>query len=301
MLEPAVGTVAGIARATGFPIGFFNLGALPDMPEGRFRRLARGTSKDAKRVRAQVRQVVEIVDRADSTPGVHLPSVLIEPITELSDIQAIETLALRIRSALGVGATDPIPNVIRALERAGIIVIRLPGDAKDHSGFSTWPSRPLIALMAGNPGDRDRFTTAHELGHLILHTQRPFVESKQAEAEANRFAGAFLLPKQAAREAFRPPITLRVLMGVKAAYGISIAAAARRALDLNLITQPHYVSIQKQISARKWRKNEPVDVPQERTILIAKAVDAIVGEGSTAQRASRLGVPVFTLRAIEAA
>jgi Zn-dependent peptidase ImmA (M78 family) len=90
-------------------------------------------------------------------------------------------------------------------------------------------------------------------------------------------------------------------MSVKATYGISMAAAARRAYDLNLISEGQYVSILKQLSARKWRKNEPVEVAQEKPLLICKTIDVLAGEGSTIQRAERLAMPPFTLRAVEAA
>jgi len=54
-LNPAQVTIEAIAAATGFPISFFSLGALPDFPEGSFRRLSRGTSRSADQVRAQTR------------------------------------------------------------------------------------------------------------------------------------------------------------------------------------------------------------------------------------------------------
>src|ERR1700674_2996486 len=99
----------------------------------------------------------------------------------------------------------------------------------------------------------------------------------------------------------RPPVTLRVLMGVKATFGISIAAAARRARDLNLISGDQYVSILRQLSARRWRHNEPVDVTPERPLLISKVIDILGGDGTTMDRAARLSMPLFSFRALPAA
>lgn len=303
VLEPSPEVVAAIASATLYPVSFFYLGPLPDLPEGHYRRRKRGTSKVGKQVRAQVRQVVELVQRAE--PDLKLPPVTIEPCREFGGLEDIETVACNVRQTLGLGSRDPIPNLTRAVERSGVVVVRLPTVMEDHDGFSVWPDfplggRPIIALMLGHTGDRDRFTIGHELGHIYLHTLRGGTEPSRAEAEANRFAGAILIPEEAANDAMRPPVTLRVLMAIKATFGISIAMAAKRALDLNLITHDHYVSLQKQLSARGWRQEEPVEVGSENPLLIAKTFDLLAGKGTIMQRATRISMPLFAFQAITA-
>ena len=231
--EPSKATLEGVSAATGFPIPFFQLGPLPDLPEGYFRKLKRGQAKDTKQFRAQVRQVVELVQRSEQK--LRLPLVKIEPRRGVFTLEDVEGIAEETRHDLGVGERDPIPNLTRALERSGVIVVRLPVAIADHDGYSVWPEsglegRPAVAVSAGNSGDRDRANLALELGHLVLHTLRQ-VEPERAEKEAWRFAGALLLPREAAEEAMRPPITLRVLMEIKARFGSSIALNAKRALD----------------------------------------------------------------------
>jgi Zn-dependent peptidase ImmA (M78 family)/transcriptional regulator with XRE-family HTH domain len=299
--SPSDDAIVKIARATGFPTSFFHLGDLPDMPEGHYRRLTKGTVKVGKQVRAQVRQIIELVQRSEGL--LQLPPVQLEPVREVSDLEEIEKIAARARQWLGVGSRDPIPNVMRAVERAGVVVIRLPNEMPHHDGFSAWPDyglngRPIIALTGGHPGDRDRFNTAHELGHLLLHTLRPGIERAKAEKEAHRFAGALLLPREAAIAAMHPPITLRVLMGIKATFGTSIAMSAQRALDLNLITHHQFLSLRKQLSARRWLRAEPVEVSSEKPLLISKVVNILSGEGSTSERAARIAMPLFTFRAV---
>lgn len=304
VINPSDKTIARIAAATQFPVSFFHRGPLPDLPDGHFRRLARGTSKVEKQVRAQVRHVVEIVQESEQV--LRLPLIRIEPVRVVADLDAIESIASDVRVRLGLGSRDPIPNLTRAVERAGVIVVRLPGEMIDHDSFSAWPDfsldgRPVIALTGGHPGDRDRFNEAHELGHLLLHTLRPNIDHRQAEAEANRFAGALLIPARSAIQAMRQPITLRVLMGVKATYGVSIAMAAQRALDLKLISRAQFVSIRKQLSARRWRQVEPVEVRPERPLLISKIIHTLAGEGSTMEKAARLSMPAFSFRALATA
>ena len=293
--------MAKIAQATSYPVSFFHLGRVPDLPVGHYRKLARGASKVGKQIRAQVQQVVEVVQRAEDR--LKLPPVGIEPVENVASLDDIEHVAAQARVSLGLDKGDPVANVIRAVERAGVIVVRLPGDMEDHFAFSSWPDfrmggRPIIALMAGGSGDRDRLSVSHELGHLILHTLRPGLDRKRAEPEAYRFAGAFLLPRSSGRTALAAPLTLRVLMGVKATYGLSMAAAAQRAFDLKMISNAQFASFHKQLSARRWKKVEPVEVPQERPVLISKILDGLGGTGSTSDKASHLMLPVFAVRAL---
>jgi Zn-dependent peptidase ImmA (M78 family) len=153
-------------------------------------------------------------------------------------------------------------------------------------------------LTAGHPGDRDRFNVAHELGHLVLHTLRSNTDPTRAEAEAHRFAGALLLPRERAMQAMRPPITLSLLKAVKATFGTSIAMDAKRARDLNIITQDQFVSLRKQLSARGWHRVEPVEVVREEPLLIAKIVSKLSGEGSITDRAERVSMQLFAYRAL---
>lgn len=305
ILKPSTDVIERIAAATLYPATFFYLGPLPDMPEGRYRRMSRSSPKVSRQIRAQVRQIVELVQRAE--PEIRLPAVAIDPIraTERVTDATIDQLAYSTRRLLGLGDRDPIPNVMRAVERGGVIVVRLPHGTPDHDGFSAWPDyglegRPVVAVTGSHPGDRDRFSVAHELGHLLLHTAREAQHPKLAESEAHLFAGAFLLPRSAAIELLRPPITLRVLMGVKAHFGVSMAMTARRAFQLELIDRQHYASLLKQLSARRWSRNEPIEVRPEEPQLIKKVVDRLAGSGSLRQRADRLSLPVFALAAIAA-
>ena len=93
---------------------------------------------------------------------------------------------------------------------------------------------------------RDRFTIAHELGHLVLHYLFPIqvqhatiprmkaarYGGSRAETEANWFAAAFLMPEQLFSEAFME--TNRNLAAVAAKFGVSAHAAAVRVQSLGL-------------------------------------------------------------------
>lgn len=70
----------------------------------------------------------------------------------------------------------------------------------------------IIGVNSAHSKTRQRFTVAHELGHLILHRGRPLIVDKQVrvnlrdgvsslatdreEIQANRFAAALLMPSE---------------------------------------------------------------------------------------------------------
>lgn len=298
--------VQRIATATGFPVEFFHAGPLPDLPDGNFRRLKRGKARVTRQVRAQTRQIVELVQRAES--AVRMPPVRLSPVTTLTSLDDLEAIAAEFREEAGVGQRDPIPNLTRAVERAGVVVAGLPNEIPDHYGFSAWPDfglggRPIVVFAREGSGDRQRWTIAHELGHLLLHSPSRDDEMalEAAEKEASRFAGALLLPREMAVDAMRPPLTLTTLAHVKATFGASIGTCAHRARDLGLISEQRFVSLRKQMTSRGWHRHEPVDVPPEQPLLIRKVLD-LVGHGdSVSSRADSVRLPAFAYRALVAA
>lgn len=107
-----------------------------------------------------------------------------------------------------------------------------------------------IFLPSVTAAVRDRFTIAHELGHLFIHF--PIVQKThpgdgmyatrwvdesnpdliRAEWEANWFAAAFLMPEVIFRSVFRSLNGSLELTSVQ--FGVSIMAATIRAKTLNL-------------------------------------------------------------------
>ncbi len=276
-LAPAE-VVQSIARATGFPEAWFEQPSPSEFPDGTIR--YRKTSKASKRHdRCAVRRLelaAELVDQLSA--GLTLPSVSLQFLGGTSD--DVEKVAADTREVLGLAPQGPVKNVTRAIERAGAVVVGLPVDlagaaneVRHHHGVSAWPSldsRPVIGFSTADPGDRQRHTLAHEVGHLVLH--RGDVADRDYESEASRFAGAFLMPRQDATDAFAGPVTLQRLGQLKAFWGISIAGLVVRATQVGVIDRERQTSLFKQLSARGWRKTEPVTVHREQPALISRLI-----------------------------
>lgn len=197
----------------------------------------------------------------------------------------IEEFALEVREEAGVDPDKGVPNVTRAVERLGCVVLPLDSELGKHLGMSMHvdgvpvlrASRPVPG--GGVPGDRQRFTLAHELGHVTMHATLPppdtAEQAKAIEKQAHRFAGAFLLPGDpflSDLEAVGGRVTLTTLANLKGRWGVAIKAMVVRLQNLGRIEGDQARSLYKQISARGWNKNEPVTVGNERAVWMDQAL-----------------------------
>lgn len=225
---------------------------------------------------------------------------------DLMDNAAIEEFAIEVRIAANLGETGVVGNSIRAAERLGCIVLPMPNELGRHLGISVRANqRPMICLGRWDgdgspvPGDRQRFTVAHEIGHLTLHSGLPAPttaeSASQIEKQAHLFAAAFLAPGDVMLhelEALGGRVTLRTLAEIKKRWGVSIKSLVTRFRTLGVIDADHARSLFKQISARGWNKNEPVPVGTEQAIWLSKALKTAAGDGSDgiAVAATRVGL-----------
>lgn len=206
---------------------------------------------------------------------------------DLSDTDAIEHFVTDVRTAAQLREGDVVGNSIRAAERLGCIVLPMREELGRHLGMSiranTTPmicvSRPLAVGGRRVPGDRRRFTVAHELGHLALHSGLPApataTDASHIERQAHLFAGAFLAPADAILEDLYEHggrVTLKALTGLKERWGVSIKALVVRFRSLSVIDEHHARSLYKQISARGWNTSEPVVVGNEEAVWLNQAL-----------------------------
>jgi Zn-dependent peptidase ImmA (M78 family)/transcriptional regulator with XRE-family HTH domain len=230
--------------------------------------------------------LVETIEHLDLKT---LPDVIPTFRGDLSDEDAIEDFTLDVRASAGLSSADAVPSAIRIAERLGCVVVPMMEELGRHVGLSIRASliplicvsRPSIEPSRHVPGDRQRFTVAHELGHLALHAStgspQTAEQASQIERQANRFAGAFLTPADPFLEDLREAggrVTLRTLSTLKEHWGVAIKALVMRCRTLGVIDDDHARSLYKQISARGWNKAEPITVPNETAIWLTKALAA---------------------------
>jgi Zn-dependent peptidase ImmA (M78 family) len=129
------------------------------------------------------------------------------------------------------------------------------GPAARVDGLSQWVGAyPVILVNGSAPTDRKRLTLAHELGHLVLHTE--FVD-EDAESQANAFAAELLMPAAEIKPILRGRLTLDTLLDLKRYWGTSMQSLIERAYTLGTVNAQERTNLYKRLSARGMRTHEP--------------------------------------------
>ncbi|WP_170295253.1 ImmA/IrrE family metallo-endopeptidase [Paracoccus aestuariivivens] len=222
-------------------------------------------------------------------PQVDLPSFEPSGVGVCYTDDEIEESAESVRKHFNLNH-GPISNVVRLLEAKGVIVCRQKMEGENVGAFSFWSGdRPFIYLASDRKSAaRARFDAAHELGHLCLHRWIGEDEVddadrlKEIEQEADRFAGAFLLPRKSfPNEVFSS--RAEGFIELKSRWKVSIQAMAYRCKDLGVFDDRQITNIYKQISYKKWRTTEPLDgengLPFEEPVVLRKLTDLLLDSG----------------------
>jgi Zn-dependent peptidase ImmA (M78 family)/DNA-binding XRE family transcriptional regulator len=289
--RPSAESLRDVAGALHMPESFFSL-PLVETHEGFFRSLRRSSVTDRRRARAlaQLAHDLADLDTASVLPAVTVPEqarLALDATTE-----EIEAEALRVRKAWGLPA-GPVHDVVGVMESHGIVVIRLPLDSADVDAFSLpFADRPVVVL-ASDKADRarSRFDAAHELAHLVLHGEQVW-GLPEVEKQAHAFAAAFLMPRDDISGELPPRADWPVLFALKQRWQVSIAALLMRARTLGRMSETSYLTAMKMVSARGWRRSEPVPLgPPEEPRLLSALV-----EGREHELAEAL--PIETIQAL---
>jgi Zn-dependent peptidase ImmA (M78 family)/transcriptional regulator with XRE-family HTH domain len=271
--QPAPERVETLALVTGFPPTFFERPPMADFPMGsllyRARAAARARDKAVTHRLAQLSYEIVMALREH----VPLPELRVP---RLSDTP--ENAARLVRSSLGLGPDTPIEALTTALERNGVVILALPVAMEGHDAFSLWvDDTPVIAvLMEGIAGDRLRWSLSHELAHLVLH-RAAVGELSEIEKQADRFAAEFLTPRRAMRTELFAPVSLMALGKLKVRWKVAISSLARRAKEIEIVTERQYKYLCQQLSMRGWRTEEPVPIPVERPRALRQMVEMTYG------------------------
>ncbi|MEV6495321.1 ImmA/IrrE family metallo-endopeptidase [Actinoplanes sp. NPDC051633] len=139
------------------------------------------------------------------------------------------------------------------------IALALHEFSGNESGFAlSQGDQRIIGVNTATAYSRQRFTIAHELGHILLHHKPLIVDhsillskrddisslgTDQEEIEANGFAAALLMPdilvRQELERATRQDNSLpaqRYVVNLARTFKVSSQAMAYRLVNLNLIT-----------------------------------------------------------------
>ena len=220
-------------------------------------------------------------------------------------IDEVEKLADQIRNQWNLGL-DPIPDLIDIFEEQGIKVFIISNNQhpKIDGLYAKVNQMPVIVVGDQRPGDRQRFTLAHELGHLLLDDR--INDDLDMESCCNRFAGAFLLPKQSLISILgkhRNSIEPRELSMLKQEFGISMTSILHRAEEAEIIANNIYRKLRSEFNEKGWSKQEPGDqYPREITHIFEQMIFHALAEQyiSESKAAELINIPLELFKSLRA-
>ena len=256
LIEPTDDLVELFAEVLDYPPAFFfQSGYMQTLPSWFHRKRKHLPRTILERVHAEI--AIRIRNIAKLLQSTDLKAPLTVPQIDIDEFNGTVPDIARYVRALWAVPRGPIPSVIDLIERAGTLVIPCDFGVSeiDAVGMRLQGLPPLMFVNAGAPTDRMRFTVIHELAHLVMHA----LPNEDMEAQADLFAGEFLMPELDIRPQLQR-VDLTVLGVLKKVWRVSMAALLVRAKQLKVLQPAKYTALWKQMSALGFRKREPAEL-----------------------------------------
>jgi Zn-dependent peptidase ImmA (M78 family) len=267
--QPTMRQLEELSKATSTPLGYF---FLPNPPEERlsipYLRTVEGPGPE--KPSPDLLETVQTMERRQAWMREYLVELGTEPLSFIrsADISAKpEELACEMRKTLGLSEDwaadqsrwkDALRYLIERMEDAGILVVvnGIVGN-NTHRGLDPLEFRgfvlvdeyaPLVFVNGADGKAAQMFTLAHELAHLWFGSSAAFdlrdlqPAGDETEQACNRLAAEFLVPAKKMLE-FWPSIKQdsERFQSIARHFKVSELVAARRAIDLDLITKAEFL------------------------------------------------------------
>lgn len=266
---PSADMLKRLAAALDVPVDFFSAPDLEEIPTdaASFRALTKMSAGRRDAALASGGLAIQLNDWLEAR--LNLPAADVPRYERAAGDPAGAAQRLRFEWELGYRRID---NVVHLLEAHGIRVFSLPEHLTDVDAFSFWwRGTPVVLLNTRKSAERGRFDAAHELGHLVIHSDYDLPRGRDRELEANRFAAAFLMPEEdVLASGLRNAGPDRVI-SAKKRWGVAAMALAHRLHELGLTTDWTYASTCRRLSQLGYRSSEPDGGVRETSKLLEKS------------------------------
>lgn len=241
-------TLSALARALGVTLDDLLRSQSEGLPNFRFR--AHATFGKNPQFVAQVLRMLETYNALEQAVGLppYAPEINSCHLLEGNEKRIAETAA-RFRRSLALGDA-PIFNVFEVVEEIGLKVLREPIPIPDFFGLSacSFAQGAFVLVNSHNISiERQLFTLAHEIGHLIFHrdeyqdtlmSEGTKEEEKAREEVANYFASHFLVPEDALERTLN---LINDLPQLKAHFRVSYTMMLTRLDDMSKLNYSDFI------------------------------------------------------------
>jgi Zn-dependent peptidase ImmA (M78 family)/transcriptional regulator with XRE-family HTH domain len=270
--EPPRGMIVRFARALQVPPEYFSQLPLEEVPEDAvsFRapsKMLRRSKDMALTIASHAIELRSWIDAKYETPQVDVPTL-----HKYSGVLDASRAAAVVRAKWGLGEA-PVGNMVHLLELHGVAVFSVRGAEAKLDAFSfRVGERPYVLLNTTKSAERGRFDAAHELGHLVLHSEDKEVVGLDAEREANAFAAAFLMPEGDVRANIGVNPPLEQILLKKKRWRVAAMALAYRLHELGLLSDWLFYTTCVNLSRMGYRSGEPDGLERESSRLLGQVM-----------------------------
>lgn len=257
--EPTDESLLNLSAALDLPVRFFEGPEIDPLPLDAvsFRALSKtpAARRDAALAAGEIAiQIADWIGERYRLPAADVSSYRIHEPRRVDDA---EVIAMKVRAAWDLGS-KPIPNMIHLLEARGVRVFSLAQQIRDIDAFSFYHAAvPFVFLDTGKTAERQRFDAAHELGHLVMHQGAEVNRGRDAEREADRFAAAFLMPRDDVLSRGLMNASMAKILDGRKRWRVSAMALTHRLWETGHLSEWGYRSTCVELSGLGYRRSEP--------------------------------------------
>lgn len=285
--RPTLKQLEQFAKATSTPLGYFFLPKPPEikLPIPHYRTV--GDTQAAK-PSVNLLETIYMMQRRQAWMREYLMDLGHEPLPFVGSWKLSShprEVAQNMRNTLGLkngwasvcrSWTEALQYLMDKIEEIGILVVRngIVGnnthrklDVNEFRGFVLVDEyAPLIFINGADGKAAQMFTVAHELAHIWYGESAAFdlsglqPSAQQIEQVCNQTAAEFLVPEDEMRAAWRHVQYVNDRFNHLARhFKVSSIVAARRALDLQLITKDEFFDFYRDWMANEYEKSRDDD------------------------------------------
>lgn len=262
----------GLTKTLGLPAEFFYQDGEVIPSYLNYRRREKVPAKDINRIEANINLYRLGIQKLLKNTGFN-HAVL--PVLSTDKTRSPQDCARALRKMWKV-PKGVIENLSNILEEKNVLHVCFDfvTDRVDGKSVYTRDGQPIIFTNDRLLGDRQRFTLAYQIGHLVMHANIENTFGKDISHEANLFAAEFLMPEKDIIKDLENGLTMDKLAMLKKKWKCSMISIVYRAHDLNLITDNQKLYLEKQFNQLKIRRREPVelDIPREQPKLLRELI-----------------------------